>query len=64
MVKGEDLNEEGRVAVVFKEGGPIKDLNIENLKHARTVNAKAALLPPPLTELEQWKFMMNDFFEA
>ncbi|GFH47498.1 hypothetical protein CTEN210_03973 [Chaetoceros tenuissimus] len=63
MVKGDDLNEEGRVAVVFKEGGPIKYLNIENLKHARTVNAKAGLLTP-LKEQEQWKFMMNDFFEA
>lgn len=63
MVKGDDLNEEGRVAVVFKEGGQIKRLKVENLKHARTVNAKAALLMF-LDEPEQWKFMMNDFFEA
>ncbi|GFH47494.1 hypothetical protein CTEN210_03969 [Chaetoceros tenuissimus] len=63
MVKGDDLNEEGRVAVVFKEGGPIKYLKVENLKHARTVNAKAALLMH-LEEPAQWRFMMNDFFEA
>lgn len=60
MVKGDDLNKEGRVSVVFKEGGPIKYLKIKNLKHTRTVNAKAALLMF-LNESEQWNFMMNDF---
>ena len=60
MVKGDDLNEEGRVSVVFKQDGPIKHLKVENLKRARTVNAKAALLMF-LDESEQWEFMMNDF---
>ena len=60
IVKGDDLNEEGRVAVVFKEGGIIKHLKVDNLKHARTVNAKAALLMF-LEESEQWRFMMDDF---
>ncbi|GFH47389.1 hypothetical protein CTEN210_03864 [Chaetoceros tenuissimus] len=60
MVKGDDLNDEGRVAIVFKEGGPIKNLKVENLKYARTVNAKAALLMF-LDVSEQWKFMMDDF---
>ena len=63
MVKGDDLNVEGRVSVVFKEGGPIKYLKVDNLKYARTVNIKASLLLF-LDEPEQWKFMMNDFFEA
>ncbi|GFH54754.1 predicted protein [Chaetoceros tenuissimus] len=60
MVKGDDLNEEGRVAVVFEEGGSIKYLKVENLKLARTVNKNAALLMF-LDESEQWKFMMDDF---
>lgn len=60
MVKGDELNEEGRVAVAFEEGGPIKNLKVENLKYARTVNIKAALLLF-LDESEQWKFMMDNF---
>lgn len=60
MVKGDELNEEGRVPVVFEEGCPIRYLKVDNLKHARTVNAKAAILMF-LEESEQWRFMMDDF---
>lgn len=61
MVKGDNLNEESRVGVVFEEGGPIKYLKVDNLKYDRTVNIKATLLLF-LDEPEQWKFIMNDFF--
>ncbi|GFH47400.1 predicted protein [Chaetoceros tenuissimus] len=63
MVKGDDLNDEGRVAVVFEEGGQIKTLKVENLKRASTVNKKAALLMF-LDESEQWNFMMDDFLTS
>ena len=59
MVKSDKLNEEGRVPVVVKKGGPIKYLKVENLKPAVDLNRNYALLVC-LPESEQWKFMMKE----
>ncbi|GFH47490.1 predicted protein [Chaetoceros tenuissimus] len=59
MVKSDKFNEEGRVAVVFKDGGPTKYLKVENLKPAVKENRNYALLVC-LPEAEQWKFMMKE----
>lgn len=59
LVKSDTLNEEGRVAVFFEEGGPIKYLKPTNLKKVVEVHEKYFFLVC-LPESDQWKFMMKE----
>ncbi|GFH47344.1 predicted protein [Chaetoceros tenuissimus] len=59
LVKSDTLNEEGRVAVFFEEGGPIKYLKPTNLKKVVEVHEKYSFLVC-LPESDQWKFMMKE----